>query len=74
MHLPLLKILITLGRLLQRFRHTAQESDFLLLLDEEFEGVFEDGADGAAAEGHGDVFAVEEEAVDFPFFGTGEDM
>ena len=70
LHLPLLEILVRLWSLLQRHRLAAQEGHLLLLLHEEFEGVFEDAPHGAAAEGHGDVFAVEEEAVDFPFFGA----
>lgn len=70
MHLPLLEILIRLRRILQLHRLAAQESDLLLLLHEELEGGLEDRAYGAAAEGGGDIFAVHEEAVDFPFLGT----
>jgi len=54
----------------KRSRGTAKESEFLLLLDEKFEGVFENRSDGAATESCGDILSVEEQAIDFPFLGT----
>lgn len=67
-----LEIFVRLRSFFELHRSTAQPSDLLLLLYEQLEGVFEDAADGAPAEGSGDVFAVEEEAVDFPRFGADE--
>ena len=70
MRLSRLKILVSLWRLFQWHCLPTQESHFLLLLHEKLECVFENGADWAAAEGHSDVLAVEEQAIDFEFLGA----
>ena len=61
---------IGLRRLLQGHGLAAEERDLLLLLHQELQRGLEDGPYGTAAEGHGDVLAVQLQAVDFPFFGA----